>query len=300
MISIVVCTYNRAKFLPFCLDSLAQQNCEIHDFELVFVDNNSTDETARIFHDFEVANPSLQLRYFLETQQGLSFARNRGIQESKGDVIAFLDDDAIADTEYVQNLKTAFACSEFGAGGGRILPRWESRKPEWMGKFLMPLVSVIDLGNENIEFPVNKYPIGANMFFKRSVLEDCGDFNTELGRVGKNMMGGEEKDIFNRIRAKGVAVGYFSAIEVQHIIPNERTTEAFIRTQAKGIGQSEYTRTKTSWLAYAKRLLVELFKWGATVFISLYYLAGFNLQKANMLVKFRWWVTTGLMNLNKG
>lgn len=299
MISIVVCTYNRAKFIRYCLDSLKKQTSPKSDFELVFVDNNSTDDTIRIYEDFLRENPELNCRYFLELKQGLSYARNRGIAEAKGEIIAFLDDDAIADPNYIAGLQKDFAKSPFGAGGGEIRPKWESAKPRWMGKFLMPLVSVINLGRQQIEFPGNKYPIGANMFFKRSVLDDCGDFNTDLGRVGKNLMGGEEKDIFARVKKAGVRIGYFPSIAVQHIIPDDRTTPGFIRKQALGIGSSEYTRTRKPMAAYGKRLAVELFKWGATLFISLYYLATLNWAKAVMLVKFRWWVTTGLINLNK-
>ncbi|WP_163716119.1 glycosyltransferase [Mangrovibacterium lignilyticum] len=295
MVSIIVCTYNREKFIGQCLDSIARQSASSDRFELIFVDNNSTDRTVQLFNDFKLNNPELNCRYFLELNQGLSYARNRGIAESKGDVVAFLDDDAIACEDYVSKLETVFAQSEYGAGGGKILPRWETSRPDWMGDFLLPLVSVIDLGNQQKEFPVRKYPIGANMFFRRSVLKNVGDFNTQLGRVGKNMMGGEEKDIFNRTRAAGVKIGYFPDIDVHHIIPQERTTEAFIRKQALGIGSSESARTRTSFFAYLNRLVTELFKWGATLLISLYYLATFNFSKARMLCRFRFWVTTGLI-----
>jgi hypothetical protein len=109
------------------------------------------------------------------------------------------------------------------------------------------------------------------------------------------MMGGEEKDIFSRTRDAGIAVGYFPEIFVHHIIPEQRTTAAFIRKQAWGIGTSEAARTRSSAVARLVRLAVELFKWGATLLISLYYLATLNFSKAAMLCKFRFWVTCGLI-----
>ena len=296
MVSIIVCTYNREKFIGHCLRSIAAQTAHSNEFELVFVDNNSTDQTAAIFSEFKRTNPRIHCRYVLEESQGLSYARNRGIKESKGEVIAFLDDDAIAGKDYVRYLIDDVLNSPCLAGGGKIIPYWEDERPAWMGRFLLPLVSVIDLGDQQRIFRGAKYPIGANMFFKRIVFDRFGEFNTELGRMGRNLMGGEEKELFNRIRKAGEEICYFPSISVHHIIPAERTTTEFIKAQAIGIGVSERTRTNYRGLAYSNRLFLELLKWGATGLIAMGYLVRFQRRKAMMLVQFRLWVTRGLLN----
>lgn len=295
MVSVIVCTYNREKFITQCLRSIARQSANYETFELIFVNNNSTDTTEEIFFRFKREHPSLQCDYFFEKEPGLSFARNRGIEEAKGAILAFLDDDAIACSDYVERLQSEFANSGFVAGGGKILAKWESKKPDWMGRFLLPLVSVIDLGNKITTFGKNKYPIGANMFFKRSIFENVKGFNTKLGRVGKNMMGGEEKDLFNQIREFGGQVGYFPEIYVHHIIPEERTTKKFIKVQALGVGRSERVRTEKNTTAFFKRLLLEVFKWGGTFVIALGYFLILKPDKAFALIQFRYWITKGLL-----
>ncbi|MBN2165266.1 MAG: glycosyltransferase [Marinilabiliaceae bacterium] len=295
MISIIICTYNREQFIKRCLDSLAIQSVGAGLFEIIFVNNNSTDSTEIIFNEFEKEHPDLNITYCIESRQGLSHARNRGISEAKGDVLAFLDDDAIASKDYVKYLSDQFLPSKYSSGGGKILPLWETKKPHWMSKFLLPLVSVIDLGNKTKGFPSGKFPVGANMFFRRKIFEQVGTFNTDLGRIGKNMLGGEEKDLFNRIRNKKNSIGYFPSIEVHHIIPEERTTIDFVKKQALGVGLSEKIRTKDRSLKYIIRLLLELMKWGATLVLSFFYFILMHFSKALMLIKFRYWVTSSFL-----
>jgi Glycosyltransferases involved in cell wall biogenesis len=95
-LSVIFCTYNREKYLYNALKSISQQNIPYHDYEIVMVNNNSTDSTESICKQFRYDYPGVNFRYFLETQQGLSYARNRGVQESRGDILVFVDDDATA------------------------------------------------------------------------------------------------------------------------------------------------------------------------------------------------------------
>ena len=96
MISIVICTYNRQDYLPKCLMHLKNQNCRSEDFEIILINNNSTDQTEQICQGFLKENPDLNVNYFVEINPGLSFARNRGIKEAKGSIICFIDDDGFA------------------------------------------------------------------------------------------------------------------------------------------------------------------------------------------------------------
>jgi len=295
MISVIVCTYNREKLLVSCIDSLVKQDSHPGDYEIILVNNGSTDNTEQLCIKSIHEHPGLQIRYFLETKQGLSNARNRGIKESMGNIIAFIDDDAFADQHYIYNLKKDFRTSGIAAGGGKILPHWEKNRPKWMSRFILPLVSVLDMGDQIIDFKGNKYPIGANMFFRKSLFEKAGFFDPLLGRSLKNMIGNEEKDLFMKIKRIGSEICYFPNIIVNHYIPEERTTISFIKKQALGIGQSERIRTRLNKKERIRVFFNEGIKWGGTIILSFYYLLLFDPQKAKMLILFRYWVSKGLL-----
>ena len=94
MLSIIICTYNRDQFLYDALRHVAVNDYPTEEYEIVLVNNNSTDTTESECQRFAADFPQVQFRYFVETKQGLSHARNRGIDESRGDVLVFLDDDS--------------------------------------------------------------------------------------------------------------------------------------------------------------------------------------------------------------
>lgn len=278
------------------LQSVALQKCNPDDFELVLINNQSTDSTNLICEKFVAENPSLPIRYFIETKQGLSFARNRGLKEAKGNYFVFIDDDAFLCENYISELKCYLknAPKELGFGG-KILPFLECELPNWMSKYLESLMSVIDLGNETKLFKGAKYPVGANMGFSASVVTKIGVFNEELGRIGNSMLGGEEKDFFFRMKSAGIPIYYFSKMIVHHVIPAKRLTVEFIKKLALGIGESERLRTKKNGLnSYLYRWFLELYKWGGTFALFFIYLFKGSLSKGVMLIKFRYWISKGL------
>lgn len=298
MISIIICTYNRDKFIYKCLQRIAENGFPVSEYEIVMVNNNSTDNTEQLCLKFAADYPDVNYRYFNEKNQGLSFARNRGIKEASGEWLVFLDDDAMILPDYLTNLSTHLAqYPEAGAFGGKISPEFESGTvPEWLCKWTYSWVSAIDLGKKVSLFKGSKYPIGANMGFSRLTLEKCGHFNTALGRTGNNLMGGEEKDIFNRIKAAGIPIYYFPDVAVNHVIPPHRTTTQFIERLGAGVGSSERLRCKDHKTKLLKRQVVELIKWGATLILWFFYILTFRPACGNMLVLFRKNVTLGLFN----
>lgn len=297
MISLIVCTYNREKYIGEMLAAIAACQYPSERYEIVLVDNNSNDNTASICKKFQDAHPEAPYRYFLEARQGLSHARNRGIKEAQGDIIVFLDDDAFVDKDYLKNLENNLAeYPDAAAFGGRIDPLFESgTPPEWLCKWTMSWVSAIDKGDRVILFN-DKYPIGANMGFRRQTLEQCGSFSTKLGRSGKNLMGGEEKDIFLRVRRAGLNIYYFPDVRVRHIIPAHRTTREYVIKFGEGIGMSEQLRcSNEGGSALFKRWISEIIKWGATFLLWFVYLFKGHPVCGNYLVLFRWHVTRGLL-----
>lgn len=295
-ISVIICTYNRVQFLPQTFEALAEQTLSPDCFEIILVDNNSRDNTPDICSDFRINNPDLNFKYVLETRQGLSFARNRGIMESHSDLLVFIDDDAFPEKEYLYNILRFFESNpDAAAAGGRIYPLFESKRPAWMPDILMSLVSVIDLGDKVCLFK-KKFPIGANMVFRKATIQKYGPFNVNLGRRGDNLEGAEEKDLFLKIIGGGENVYYIPDAIVHHVIPDKRLKFDFFCRQAIGIGYSEKVRARNiSTTTYFKSLFKEFLKWGVSWFMCFYYCLTFRFSMGWRLIIFRWYVSKGMI-----
>lgn len=298
MLSLIVCTYNRDKYLYGALQCIAENGFPTEAYEIVLVNNMSTDNTEAECKRFENDYPNVDFRYFVETNQGLSFARNRGIKESQGETLVFLDDDSYIQEGYLNNLqKRLEAHPDADAFGGKILPVFESGEaPKWLSKWNYSWVSAIDMGDKVCPFKGKAFPIGANMGIRRSMISEIGLFNTQLGRSKKNLMGGEEKDLFERIRNHGGSIYYFPDVVVHHVIPPTRTTKEYIMRMGEGVGKSERIRTLSiSKSKYLARLFSELVKWGGTFVLWLGFAITGQFEKGNILIAFRRKATSGLM-----
>lgn len=298
MLSVIICTYNREKFLYDALRHVAENDFAPENYEIVLVNNNSTDNTASECERFSNDFPHVQFRYFVETKQGLSHARNRGIDECRGDILIFLDDDSFVKPDYLSNLQRQMdQHPEAMAFGGKITPLFESGEtPEWLCKWTYSWVSAIDKGNKVVSFEGNSYPIGANMGFRKQCLDTCGNFNPELGRSKKNLMAGEEKDLFNRLKENNMPILYFPNIQVEHVIPPQRTTRDYIVRMGQGVGMSERVRCQQIGKgALCKRWLSEFAKWCASFILWIRYALSLRPAVGNMLLLFRWNVTKGLL-----
>lgn len=299
-LSIVICTYNRARFLPGLFDSILAQTMPRSEFEVVLVNNNSTDVTERLCYEFMERHSDVQCSYYIEKNQGLSYARNRGIAESRGEYITFADDDALLANNFSE-LVSAYLDNhpEVGEVGGPIKLLYMGTVPAWENPYMNSLLGyfVPSATGYRMDKKNRRYPRGSNMTFRASVFKKCGDFNVSLGRIGRTLVGGEEKDIAYRIFDSGVAIDYSPAIVVYHLVPEERTTLEFIKRQALGTGGSERIRSTLPGNSYAKRILIELAKWCATILLWFRYMITFKPAKANALVIFRWGVTRGLLNI---
>lgn len=296
MVSAIISTYNRDRYLPDVLQSLTEQTLDREHFEIILVNNNSSDNTEKISLQFKADHPEIQFHYFLETQQGLSYARNRGINESNGDIHVFVDDDAFLCKEYLEEVNTFLTNNpNVDAIGGKILLRFEAEKPKWANKYLNPLWAAYDAGDQIIPFPKGQYPIGCNMAFRKDVFDQIGGFNVNLGRSGKNLAGGEEKDMFMRMFENNMSVHYLPKAYVHHSIPETRTTEEFIQKQALGIGASERIRSKHN-KKYLKSVFVELYKWAGSIALFFIYTLKGQFSAGRMILKFRRWVSKGLFS----
>ncbi len=298
LFSVIICTYNREKFILDSLVSLKNQSLTKDKYEIIIVNNNSTDKTDEICRKFvEDYCKELKIIYVIEVKQGLSFARNRGFQESKGDIIVYIDDDAFATKDYLKNMIHFFTDNpNVSAIGGKVIPVYENNKeePRWLSKYIWGIVTKVDMGNKVSEFPDNKYPAGCNMAIKRDVLQSVGLFDTNLGRKGRIGLASEEKDIFFRMRNANLHIYYVPDIPVYHNIDNYRLEYDYIKKLCVGIGLSERIRTqKISPIELFKKLVEYLLKFIAAVGISFIYLLKFQFQKAKYIILIRYLILEG-------
>lgn len=300
-LTVIIATYNRSASLMRTLEGLLCQTLPKELWELVVVDNNSTDGTASCVAEFIRANGSrINMRTFLETEQGISPARNRGFKEGAGEYFAFLDDDEIPAPDWTQVYLDFFdAHPEAAEAGGRMIPLYEYEPPKWLSKYTEVLLSgLMDKGDEMRPFRKGEYPFGGNIAFRRSTVEKYGMFSSQLGRTGQKLLGGEEKDYAFRLQAAGETIWYVPQSRIDHVIPRERLTRAFVVKLSKMVGMSERLRSlNVSKRVYAKRLFAEAVKWGGTLALALGYIISFAPSKGGYLIIMRWNITRGLLGL---
>jgi glycosyltransferase involved in cell wall biosynthesis len=296
-ISIVIATYNRGAKLGRTLRSLAIQTLAPSEWEAVVVDNNSTDNTSTVFAEFASTHPDLNLRMVDETKQGLSWARNCGIAEAQGPIIAIIDDDEEVNPEFAAAYVEFFdRHPEVAAAGGKVVPCYETGRPAWMSPFTeRPIAGSLDRGNSQKPFE-RGYPAGGNMAVRSEIFASHGAFDTALGRTGDNPMGGEEKEFFSRITSAGKAVWYLPEAVIYHIIPPEKLTIKYFRRLSRGCGASERVRTRSmSRAAYFGAVVSEMLKWAATIAIALWYILLQKPLKAHYIMEMRRCITSGLL-----
>lgn len=299
IVSVVICTYNRAPLLEKCLTCLQQQTeVKPKDFEVVIIDNNSLDHTAELCAKMLEQDRSSNFHYFLEKNQGHSYARNRGILESKGRLIAYLDDDAFVRKEYIKEVIDFFDMYPNAmVTGGKIIPVYEKSEPKWMSNYLLPLVAALDMGKKPRLFSGRKFPIGANIIFRKVVFETYGLFNVELGRIGNGLMGGDEKDLAYRLKEAKEEIWYAPKVVVDHYIPEKRLGNDYIKGLAIGVGRSEKIRLKNrGFIQKMNRGVEEIMKIGGTMVLFLFHAIRGRFQSALMLIRFRIWVIKGFIS----
>ena len=181
-ISVVVSTYNRSKTLAGTIKGLLLQEGST-TFELIVVDNNSTDDTAAVVHSFVKQSPLV--RYVFEPKQGVSYGRNAGIDAAQSGLLLFTDDDVTPDPRWVEQSKALFESKpQFGCIGGKVLPLWPSPPPSWLTREHWSPLALLDFGSGMTMNSANrKCLITANMGIRRSVFAEIGCFAPHLQKT---------------------------------------------------------------------------------------------------------------------
>jgi glucosyl-dolichyl phosphate glucuronosyltransferase len=220
-VTVAILTYNRAAFLRQTLAGIREQQFPRDHYEVLVVDNNSTDNTREVVESFARDQPAP--RHIFETKQGLDHARNRAIEEARGDFIVFADDDILVKPDWLAQLVVPLMADRqrrIGAIGGEVIPVFPDGLPPWVAEWHAPLAFRKETG---LLDPKHS-PMGANLAVPRWVFQQLGPFSTALDRNGKNLFGGGDAELIRRIRAADLEVWFSPGAAVKHQMPASRTT----------------------------------------------------------------------------
>jgi len=224
-ISVVICTYNRSQLLRGCLKSLREQTLNPTSFEVILVDNNSTDDTRQIVESFL---SKCKTNYYLETKQGVNNARNRGLKEARGLYVAYLDDDSVAAPEYLDKALQIFSSLRPVPDciGGPILPFYTSQKPRWF----KDKYEIRRLWDSPCYLQHGGSLGGSNMIWQKKTLEKIGGFDARFGVSGTALTLGAETIAFDKIWSMPSITPYlfFSPdLIVYHWVPDFKMTVSY-------------------------------------------------------------------------
>ena len=244
-LSLVICTYNRAEVLAHALESIAAQEADPSCFEIIVVDNNSTDQTRELV-DQHAARQS-NVRYVHESRPGLRFARDAGYHAAQTDWVMYLDDDIKAPPNLVDRAIHVIDTCSFDCFGGLCVPWYEHGQPRWLHDRY-----VINEVDPSVTTGVleNGFAKGALIVFRKSVLEELGGFTDPKGRplgmTKKKIAYGEETRLQVEMRKRGYTIGFDRELKVDHLVHRDRL-------QARFYLQMRFAKGRDHWATFGDR-----------------------------------------------
>ncbi len=236
-ISLLVCTYNRSSDLREMLETaLAQETEGAFAYEVLVVDNNSTDDTRLVVEEF-IARNHKNLRYLFESRQGKSFALNTGLSELRGDFFTICDDDFLLPKDWLKNIFAAFgAHPEVSFVSGKVLPAWQGKKPLWLTPEHWSPIALTNYGEKQFYADQNNQICLLACSFRTRDVKSVGGYNPKLG-VTKNQIGGtEDFEILKQLWKFGHKGIYLPHIWFQHKVAPNRYTKKYHRRWHTGHG----------------------------------------------------------------
>jgi glycosyltransferase involved in cell wall biosynthesis len=231
--TVLLCTFNRARLLAETLDVLAGTVAPDLAWDVVVVDNNSSDETRAVVTSRAAGYP-VPLHYLFEPRQGKSYALNTGIASTGASIVAFTDDDVRVGPGWLrEGCEPLLHGSEYDYTGGPVRPLWEKPCPTWLDmrrSDLWGTLAILDYGAEPFCFEERRrVPLGANMAVRRALIERVGGFDPELGRRGHSLLGQEQAEFFCRSRAAAARGLYVPGMSLEHHVPASRLSLDYFR-----------------------------------------------------------------------
>ena len=250
-VTVVICTHNRADYLERAIESVVRQAAPEGGYELLVVDNNSTDRTHEVVRGFLACGP---VRYEFEPMLGLCHARNTGWRAAKGRIVAYFDDDAVAYPGWLAAIPKAFGVTEnVGVVGGKVEPIWEGERPGWLSDRIVLSLTVVDWSSTPHEILDldREWLVGANMALPRAVLEEIGGFEGALDRSGSRMLSSGDVYLQKQIVRRGYRCVYYPEMAVGHLVPASRLDRTWFRRRYYWQGVSDVVMqlldTSPSW-----------------------------------------------------
>ncbi|MGN6274814.1 MAG: glycosyltransferase [Solirubrobacterales bacterium] len=238
-ISVVICAFTRERLevMSEAVDALRAQTLPPHEVVLVI------DHAPELLEEVRPLWPELKIVANRE-KQGLSGARNTGVAEASGEVVAFLDDDAIPAPDWLERLAAAYADPRVLGAGGTVRPRWVEGKPGWFPPEFDWVVGCTHSGMPQQLEPVRNL-VGANMSFRRESLREVGGFSHDLGRVGTLPVGCEETDLSIRVHQRWpeAEILYDPTAAVEHVVPPARGKVGYFLDRCRAEGRSKAVLT---------------------------------------------------------
>jgi glycosyltransferase involved in cell wall biosynthesis len=226
---VIIPTRNRAALLKGALLSTLDQSYPSDAYEIIVVDNASTDQTRQVTENIAESN-DVAIRYILEDNIGLHHARNCGALHARTDFILYGEDDIVAEKDWIERIYVAYQKDpRAGAVGGKIIGRWMSTPPTWIFAFgseqNLGALGLIDLGEDFFPLANRQYVYGGNFAIRRSLLLDVGGFNPD-GVLDAQLMyrGDGEIGLQKKLRRNGHEIFYTGKAVVHHVIDADRLT----------------------------------------------------------------------------
>lgn len=248
-ISVIICTYNNIECLKQALLSLVEQTMDKNLYEIVVVDNNSSDGTISQVKSFQLKYKLPKIKLIKEKRQGLGYARNRGLKSAKGEYVAFIDDDAQADKIWLEKAFTIMEDKKLKplVCGGTILPLYEDKKPDWF----KDAYEMRSWGEKERFLEGHESLSGSNMIIRKEVIIKHGGFATKVGMRGRYLSVGEETSLFEKILAsQGQPLQgwprnifyYAPKLKVYHLVPAFKMTIRYQLKRSFAAGYAKFLR----------------------------------------------------------
>jgi glycosyltransferase involved in cell wall biosynthesis len=238
-VSVVLPTYNRANELERAVASALNQTVPAETYELIVVNNNSTDGTSELLDRLTRQHPG-RVRAVLEPKQGVSCARNAGIAASRAPILAFFDDDVRVAPDWIESIQRAFReHPDIDCVGGRVLPDWPSAPPAWLTRAHWAPLALQDFGAEPmlVSAANPKGLISANLACRRSVLQRVGGFSPRFQRVKDGIGSLEDDEWMRRLWQAGGRGLYVPQLVTYTAVPDDRLTREYHRRWHRGHGR---------------------------------------------------------------
>jgi glycosyltransferase involved in cell wall biosynthesis len=253
-LDVILPTFNRQELLKRALDSLRCADVPVElEVRITVIDNNSEDDTRRLVESV-IPDFDGRLTYLFESQPGKSFALNKGISSTTGELLGFIDDDEEIDVSWYKHVHLAFTNAAIDFVGGPYIPRWGADRPDWLPTDYLGVIGWVD-GGPDVRPYGKEFPgilMGGNAVIRRSVLERAGPYATHLGPKGNLLLRGEDDEMYHRLLAAGAQGFYLPDLAIYHYVPAERLTKKYFRKWCfwRGAGMGVFDRDRRQAVPY--------------------------------------------------